>query len=726
MIAFSAPPETGSQRRVDGNLKVTGAMPYAADLQIPNALHVAVVRSSRPHARILRIDTSAARAVPGVACVLTGADVPHTLTGRGMRDVPVLAIDKVRFAGEMVAAVAAEDAETAEQAAALIEVEYQDLGAVFDPLDALQPGAPVIHDKPWTYAKCARTEEGPANLIATARKTAGGDVDEALATADRVFERTFRTQKIHQGYIEPHCCVAYLEAGQKAHVWSCNKSPYALRNQLAGTFDMPVEDILVHSAAIGGDFGGKGSPMDIPLCLEFSRRTGRAVRLERTYAEELLAGDPAPSSVSTVRMGVSHDGRIQAFKMRTLLNAGAYGGFTASAASQFVGGTAYRLGVAESEVTRVYTNEVPNGSFRAPGGMQVIFAVEVMMDDVAHQLGLDPIEFRRRNLLSTGEPTINGNMWPEHRGIELLNLAERSFKPADTSNLGPNVRVGRGVGMYDRPTQPPARTSMRLRLRTDGGIDAEVPIQETGTGAHSVMQRMLAGALGLRREDVAIRYVGTDHLSWDSGVGGQRITSTASNIAALAADTLRQEVAERAPGLSLSEAASRFGPIEVTAETETPGHGGGAINYAAQICQVAVDTETGQVRILSFLTAHDVAEIIEPVSHDGQIDGGIAMGVGFALSEDLCIEDGRVTATHLGDYKLPTMPDMPPLQVVLLPGGKGVGPLNIKSIGEMSNVASAAAIANAVGDALGTCMHTLPLTAERVRAAGNRGTASSS
>ncbi|MBV8085368.1 MAG: xanthine dehydrogenase family protein molybdopterin-binding subunit [Chloroflexi bacterium] len=721
MIAFSAPPETGSQRRVDGDLKVTGAMPYAADLRVDNALHVAVVRSSRPHARIVRIDTAAARAVPEVACVLTGADVPHTRTGRGMRDVPVLAIDKVRFVGEMVAAVAAADAEIAEQAAALIAVEYEDLPAVFDPLAALEPGAPVIHDQPWTYAKCARTEEGPANLIATARKTAGGDVDDALANADRVFERTFRTQKIHQGYIEPHCCVVYLEAGQKAHVWSCNKSPYALRNQLSGTFDMPVEDILVHSAAIGGDFGGKGSPMDIPLCLEFSRRTGRPVRMERAYSEELQAGDPAPSSVSTIRMGVGSDGRIQAFKMRTLLNAGAYGGFTASAASQFVGGTAYRLGVAESEVTRVYTNEVPNGSFRAPGGMQVIFAVEVMMDEVARQIGLDPVEFRRRNLLTTGEQTINGNMWPEHRGIELLNLAEKSFKAADTSGLGPNVRVGRGVGMYDRPTQPPSRTSMRLRLTADGRLEAEVPIQDTGTGAHSVMQRMLAGALGLSRDDVAIRYVGTDHLPWDSGVGGQRITSTVSQVSTMAADALKEEVARRAPGLTLTEAASGFGPIEVTVETEAPGRGGGAINYCAQICQVAVDVETGQVQVLNFLTAHDVAEIIEPVSHNGQIDGGIAMGVGFALSEDLGIEDGRVTSTHLGDYKLPTMPDMPPLQVVLLPGGKGVGPLNVKSIGEMSNVASAAAIANAVGDAIGACLDTLPLTAERVRAAAAAG-----
>jgi CO/xanthine dehydrogenase Mo-binding subunit len=719
MIAFSAPTESGSQRRVDGRLKVTGAMPYAADLQLADTLHAAAVRSGRPHARIVAIDTSAAAAVPGVAAVLTGADVPHVRTGRGMRDVPVLAIDKVRHAGEMVAAVAAESADIAEQAAALIQVEYEDLPAVFDPLEALQSGAPVLHDEPWSYHKSARGPEGPPNMIALARRTSGEDVEGALAKADRVFEHTFRTPKIHQGYIEPHCCVAYFDPGVKAHVWSCNKSPYALRNQLAATFDMPVEDILVHTAAIGGDFGGKGSPMDIPLCLEFSRRTGRPVRMARSYSEELTSGDPAPSSVSTVKMGVGADGRIQAFKMRTLLNAGAYGGFTASAASQFVGGTAYRLPVAESEVVRVYTNEVPNGSMRAPGAMQVIFAVEAMMDYVARELGLDPIEFRRRNLLHTGETTINGNDWPEHRGVELLDLAERSFQAVSAEGLGPNVRVGRGVALYDRPTQAPARTSARLRLLASGDVEAEVPIQDTGTGAHSVFQRVLAGALGIDRRRVSIRYVGTDHLPWDSGVGGQRITSTGSQVCVLAASLLKEEIVRRgaAPGASWNELARQLGPVEVTAETESPGRGGGAINYCVQLAQVAVDVETGQVRLLEFLTAHDVAEIIEPVSHNGQIDGGVAMGVGFALSEDLAIQDGRVTASHLGDYKLPTMADIPPLQVVLLPGGKGVGPLNVKSIGEMSNVPAAAAIANAVSDALGTCMDSLPLTAEKVLAA---------
>jgi len=204
-------------------------------------------------------------------------------------------------------------------------------------------------------------------------------------------------------------------------------------------------------------------------------------------------------------------------------------------------------------------------------------------------------------------------------------------------------------------------------------------------------------------------------------VGGQRITSTVSHSSTTAAEALKAEIARRVPasdGLSWRELAAKAGPLEVTAETEeSRGHGGGAINYCAQIARVAVDTETGQVTILDFLTAHDVAEVIEPVSHAGQIDGGIAMGVGFALSEDLAIEDGRVTAAHLGDYKLPTMPDMPPLQVVLLPGGIGVGPLNVKSIAEMSNVASAAAIANAVSDAIGVCMDTLPLTPEKVLAA---------
>jgi CO/xanthine dehydrogenase Mo-binding subunit len=741
-LELSAPTESGGQRRVEGNLKAMGDMPYAADLRIPGSLHVAVLRSPFPHARIVSIDTAEAKKAPGVVLALTGADVANIRTGRGLRDVPLLAVGKARFAGEMVAAVVADDPDAAEEAINLVRVEYEPLPAVFDPEEALRDDAVVIHDEPWTYAKSARGPEEAKNVVGRSKRTRGGDVEAALASSDRVFEHTFRSPKVHQGYIEPHCVTAYLEASGTAHIWSCNKSPYLLRQQMADTFDMPVEQVHIHTAAVGGDFGGKGSPMEIPLCLELSRRTGKPVRRLRTYGEELIAGDPAHAMVMHIRMGVSHDGHIQALEARTFFNAGAYGGFTPSAGSNIIPATSYRIPAAELEVIRVYTNEVPTGNFRAPGAPQTAFGIEAMMDLVAHGLGLDPIEFRRRNLLRTGEETVAGEVWPEERGIETLNLAESSLKTEPPAGLGPNIRVGRGVALYDRPTHSPARTSLRMRLATGGAIEAEIPVPETGTGSHTMFQRVLSRILGVDRQQISIHYRGTAHLPYDSGVGGQRVTVSGVSAAVVAANEFKRALAEKAAPLldaspdgvelaeggtvraangrqmTLAELAQRAGVVETTSDVPgVPDHDAGATNFAVQIAQVGVDTETGQVSVYQFVSAHDVAEVIEPVSHRGQIEGGIAMGVGFALSEDLGIVDGLVTAAHMGEYKMPTMADMPPLTIALLPDGIGVGPLNVKSIGEMGNVPAAPAIANAVSDALGVCMDSLPLTAEKVLAA---------
>ncbi len=322
-------PESPSERgsvRVDGELKVSGQMMYADDLAQPGLLHVAVVRSPHPHARIVSVDTAAAKEVPGVHLVLTGGDVAKIRFGRAVRDVPILAVDKVRFAGEMVVAIAADGRDAAEEAAALVEVEYDPLPAVFDPVEALRPDAPAVHDDPASYAGAARKAEAPVNLMGRAAD-GRGDVEAALAASDRVFEHTFRTQAHHQGYIEPHSATVYVDPNGGVQIWSCNKSPYRLREQLGAAFDIPFDQITCHSPAIGGDFGGKGSPMDIPLCLELSRQTGRPVQMTMRYAEELLAAAPRHASVIRVRAGVSRDGRLQAMDVHAVFNGGAYGAF---------------------------------------------------------------------------------------------------------------------------------------------------------------------------------------------------------------------------------------------------------------------------------------------------------------------------------------------------------------------------------------------------------------
>lgn len=738
---FEAPSEGGSQNRVDGRLKVTGQMPYAADIVVEGTLHVAVVRSPQPHARIVSIDAAAARALPGVRCVLTGDDVAAIRTGRALRDTPLLAVGKTRFAGEMVAAVAADTPEVAAQAAVAIDVEYQPLPAVFDAEAALAAEAPAVHDEPWNYAGAARGADEPKNVIARTSWSTGHDVEAALGQADRVFERTFRTQRVHQGYIEPHCCTVAFDSRGTVSVWSCNKAPYRMRQQLAVTFDLPEDDIHAFSPAIGGDFGGKGSPMDIPLCLELSRRTGRPVRMLRSYVEELLAGDPSPGSAITIRMGVSNEGRIQALHVLGIFNAGAYGGYTPGAPVRGTSWTSYRLPVAHVENVRVYTNEVPNGNMRAPSAPQNAFAMEAMMDFVARGLGLDPFEFRRRNLLTDGETTLMGNVWPESRGIATLDLAERSSEFSPPAGAPATMRIGRGVALYDRPTHAPQRTSLRLTLLPHGSVEAQLAIQETGTGSHTMLQRVLATALGIDREQVSLRCVGTQFLPWDEGVGGSRVTVSSAEAGVIAAQLfmteLRRNAAEvlgtsedrleplpscrlRGPDgreFSLAELAARGAQVDVVGEVKGGGHGEGATSFCVQVAHVGVDVETGAVKLLKMLSVHDVAEILDPLLHRGQIQGGIGMGIGFALSEDLNLSDGRVAASHLGEYKLPTIADMPPLEVILLPGGKGVGARNVKSIGEMGNVPAAAAIANAVSDALGACVDSLPITAEKVLSA---------
>ncbi len=736
-----APLERGGGARVDGELKVSGQMLYSDDLALAGLLHVAVLRSPHAHARIRAIDTAAAARVPGVRLVLTGGDLPPRRFGRAVRDVPILAADKVRFAGEMVAAVAADSRDSAEEAIALLDVSYEPLPAVFDPVEALQPGAPAVHDAPASYAGAARGPDEPPNLVGRAA-AAQGDVEAALASADRVFERTFRTQAHHQGYLEPHSCTVLAAADGQVHVWSCNKSPYKLREQLSAAFDLPQEQITLHSPAIGGDFGGKGSPMDVPLCLELSRRTGRPVRMTMRYSEELQAAGPRHASVTRVRVGVSRDGRLQALDVHAVFNAGAYAGFRPSANFTARAATSYRLPAVRVVAERVYTNQVPGGNARAPGAPQLTFAVESMLDHVARELGIDPATFRRNNLLRDGEANPFGERWLEVRALETLDAAERAYRPAFPHAAPPTVRFGRGIAVYDRPTHPAQRTSLRLRLQPDGTVEAQVPQMETGTGSHTILRRVIAEGIGLARTAVVIRYVGTAHLPYDSGVGGSRVTISASEAAhagalafrarllAAAARYLGADAAEMTLGadgaarhgpsgrtVSLATLAAAGEPIEVVGEVDPDAHGGhheAVTSYCVQIAQVGVDVETGQVFLYHLLTAHDVADVLDPVTHQSQIEGGAVMGIGYALHEDLGVQDGQVAAAHLGDYKLPSIADLAPLEVVLVPGGKGMGARNVKGIGELPNVPTAAAIANAVADAVGARVDSLPITAEKV------------
>jgi CO/xanthine dehydrogenase Mo-binding subunit len=686
--------------RVDGIAKATGAAIYAADVRRPGMLAAAVVRSPYPSARILRIDTAAARAMPGVHAVLTGEDVEPALFGRRVRDVPILARGVVRFAGEPVAAVAAEDRATAERAAAAVRVEYEPLPAVLTPEEALAPGAPRVHEAPWSYAGAVVTPQDPPNLQSRVAWQGGGDVEAALAASAHTVDLEFTTPAQHQGYIEPWACVCEVGRDGRVRVWAANKSPYRLREQLAVPLGLSPERYEVHLVPVGGDFGGKGAPMDVPLCAALARASGRPVKLQRRYSEDLMAANPAHACRARVRAGCDGQGRLTALDVRLVWNGGAYAGYkpvpTVNLHGAHGAGSPYRIPAIRIESLVAYTHTVPCGHRRAPGAPQTTFAVESAIDELARVAGIDPVAFRRANLLRTGDASPLGTRYVEARGVETLDAAMAAYRPVPAPA---GMRHGMGIAVYDRGTGV-GRTSLALRREADGGVTAFVSFPENGAGAHTAVRTLVARGLGLAPEQVGVQVLSTDELPPDDGVGGSRVTASIGEVVARAVDAYRAQRPE--PGQTVT-ATLEPGPADrpVTA-------------FAVQIAQVAVDPETGQVVPLHVVSAHDVAEVVNPLAHQVQIEGGVAMGLSAALLEDLAVVDGRVTAANLGDFKLASQRDVPPVEVVLLRGGAGVGAANVKGIGEMANVAVPAALANAVRDAVGARVRALPITSEAV------------
>lgn len=697
-------PDVESTRNVPGRLdaeaKATGKTKYVADYFPPGVAYVAVARSSKSHALISRIDTSAAAAIPGVIGVFTAKDVTPSTFGRGLRDSPILAREKVRYVGEKVAAVVAESRQIAEAAAALVQIDYEDLRAVTTIEEALAPDAPLVHEAPWDYPGAAiPAGEGP-NLIFHQARGDREAAEAALASAAFVVDEVFTLQSVHQGYLEPQACIAEWDSDGRLHLWMTNKSPYAARTQLAACFGIEPSTIDFHPIPIGGDFGGKGSPQDAPLCAELARLTGRPVKISLRYTEDLIAANPRHPGILHIRVGCDADGVLVAVMFDNVFNGGAYGGFTPRAPGVSGTGTGcYKVPVVFAEVRRVYTNTVPRGNMRAPGSPQGTFALESALDELAQKAGIAPEELHRRNFwrndehASPGEGGEGGHAWIEYRGHETLDAALDAYEPCE---VPPGWLHGRGIAAYCEGTTTVVSTSLRL-VPVPGGVRCELPITETGTGSHTVARQLVAAGLGLLPEQVEVLQVETDDLPRDAGAGGSRVTASIAH----------------AVDAGVKAWMSRIGDEPVMVEVDESG-GPGVGTYCVQIAQVAVDPETGQVRVLEVLSAVDVAAIINPKAHQMQIDGAVLMGYGYACLEDLDESDGQVWAANLGEFKLASARDAPRLKTALIHGGRGVGSANIKNIGELANNSPAAAIANAVADATGCRIRNLPITAGRV------------
>jgi CO/xanthine dehydrogenase Mo-binding subunit len=727
--------------RVDNIGKVTGASRYTSDVLLPGTLWAKTLRSPHAHARITRIDTSRAEKAPGVRAVIIGNDVRGILYGRRYRDISVLAQDRARFMGERVAAVAAETLEQAENALDLIEIDYAELPGVFDPESALQEGAPLIHPDVNNYKGLPKPLERPSNRFVHDVFTRG-DVTAGFAQADVIVENRFTVPRVHQAFIEPHCCMVWIDDQERVQMWSPNKVPHGLKESMSQAFGLAKEKIRVNPVAIGGDFGGKGAPIDEPICYMLALRTGRPVKMVMEYREEFFAGAPRHAAVIYLKTGVKRDGSIVAHQMDAYLDAGAYGGFRPGAVINGIAhaGGCYRAEHARIAISRVYTNNLPGGQMRAPGEPQGFFAAESHIDCVARKIRMDPYEFRMKNLMEEGDITLTGGHYRAIKAKETLAAAAK----AAGYGTPKGKYVGRGVAMgYRGPGG--GTTSLKVELNADGTIVIHTSFFEQGTGTYTTLRQIVAEELGCNPEEIQIKTLDTDSgVAADTGLGGSRGTRVASGAAFQAARAAKEELlglAEKLLGWSKSEI-DLAGKNLVNKKTKKQqrwseileGVGrsitGASLNrdddhspvtaFAAQIAEVAVDPQTGEVALRKLTTAHDTGAIMNPVGHQGQIDGGVVQGIGYGLIEHLPVQDGKVETAHFGEYKIPSVKDIPALKTVLVQSEEGVGPYKVKGIGENPISPVAPAIANAIEDAVGARIHDLPITAEKVYAAMRR------
>ena len=633
--------------RGEGPDKVTGRSVYAADVSLPGMLWGKVLRSPFPHARIVSIDTAEAKAVPGVHAVITAADLPDSLVGRRLRDMPVLARDVVRFVGEKVAAVAAETEAAAEEALLLIDVEYEELPAVFDAHEAMEPDAPTLHPDLSGYEGLPQPESDINNVFA--HITWGqGDVEQGFAEADLVFEHTFNAQLMHQAYIEPHACVVSAEESGQVQLWINNKDPYALREQLAAVWGMEEERIVMHPCSIGGDFGGKGSFMDAPLCYYLSLHSGLPVKMVMDYIQELMAANPRHPATMTIRSGVKQDGTLVARQARVVFDSGGYGAFKPTVylrgADHLCG--VYRIPHARIDSYMVYTNNVPKGHMRSPAKPQVVFAVEAHTDLVARELGMDPYEFRQKNLLRNGDSSPVGHVWQDIRAEETLQRAADAVGwegtrphpnplPEGEGTVSERMLTGKGLAITDL-SQGVGRFAARISMNSSGRPTLHMAFWDTGTGSHTVLRQMIAQELSVPVDEVDIDLLDTSEMPFSSGSGGTRVTYTAGQAVVGAARELKRKlIREAAPLLdspeedvSLQSGRVVVGPSELrpayyrtinigevvahaeggtlVAEYEFASEPPDITSFCAQAAEVEVDPETGQVTVKRLVSAHDV------------------------------------------------------------------------------------------------------------------------
>ncbi|MBI4321098.1 MAG: molybdopterin-dependent oxidoreductase [Chloroflexi bacterium] len=744
-----------SHANVDARAKATGRATYGADEFPRRLLFGKVLRSNVPHARIRKIDCRAARSLPGVRAVLTGADTPGTRYGQQHKDQFLLATDKVRFIGDEVAVIIATDETVAEEAIGLIQVDYEELPAVFDSRDALLPGAPRIH-------------EDKGNVADRIHLT-HGDPIEAFRSCDFVFENEYSTHSCHHGYLEPNVCTAAMDDHGRLTLWVPAQKPFQLRVWVAEALGIPPSRLRVVQTTVGGAFGGKSIQPIYALAAFAALKTGAAVRIANTRAEEFYASTPCVPATIRVETGVMNDGTLTARRMTILADNGAYtynGAGCLSVMALRADGQ-YRVRNLEVEATLAYTNKVPTSAYRGFGSPQVNFAIESQLDEIARALGLDPLDLRLKNIVASGDVSIRGYRITSCGIGECLKRAAEEVGWEAHRKVGASRRAPgkvHGVGLAcclhvsgSAATFPGYEGSSALvRMDGQGQVGVLTGEVDLGQGSKTIFAQIVAQVLGVSTDRIVVNDVDTDASPFGLGTFASRVTMMGGNAVRMAAEEVRRQLLEAASELMearLSDLAIEDGailvagssgaklPVEDVARRLVYKHAGQpvtgignfkpdsvvfpdrvtkygnvsvAYNYAAHAAEVEVDLETGEVTVLKIAAAHDLGKALNPMAAQGQIQGGVVQALGYTLSEQLQTENGRVLNLDFKDYKMPTAPDLPVVRAILVETDEPDGPFGAKGVGEATSIPTLGAIANAIYHATGVQPTCLPLTSEHM------------
>ena len=741
--------------RLDAVAKVTGTAIYAVDFALPGMLHGKILRSTQPHALIRRLDVSRARQLPGVRAVLSAPDVPLVRYGGVVRDETVFAAERVRYVGQPLAAVAADRADIAEEALALIEVAYEPLPVIADAEAALVPDAPLIHPD-WQSYRTTGNVWRHGNMC-TRSLVLTGDVDTAMAQADYVFEDRFETQIQHQGYLEPRAAVAHMAVDGHLTVWSNTQLPFAIQTALADMLQLPVSKIRVIATHSGGGFGGKLRPGMEPYAALLARASGRPVRLATSVPEELMAAHPRQPTIITLKTGLKRDGTIIARDGRILFDTGAFAGSSpgvASVATLVLAGP-YTIPHMRLEGCAVYTNKANFGSFRAPSGPQACFAVESHMDIIASKLGLDPLAFRLQHLVCEGDVSLTGQVLTDVSSHQVLERAAAAIGWGTAA--GPHRGKGLACSWW---TVTGGSSGVYVKLNADGTVVLNTGAAEIGTAAVMAgAAQILAEDLGVNLADITVVSADTDSTPFDLGAQGSRTTFAVGNAARQAAADIRAQLLRlasdmldmpparlvlRERAVCVKDAPERRVSLADVVQRSLL-QGGGIIahgvysapptpfnadtvrhhfyptfnspSFHAHAVEVEVDPDTGSITVQRYVVAQDVGCAINPQCVEGQIEGGVTQGIGQALSEVISMRNGQVLTSGLIDYKMPSSLDVPMIDTILVQQPSRFGPYGAKGVGEPPAIAPPAAIANAIAAAVGVRLHHLPMTAEQLRQA---------